>query len=183
MFINDKQTGVFKQINFQNGLADTIIIKPNHSKTIYVDSMPTSEVTRVTLRHIDPLYHGHTSQSHGHEWMTHILFIPCQSAIPFLRLGYIRIWPWNSKGKVIQSPQYPINLFVFLLTSISNNSCDTASSKFDLETCKVKVMSDVQGQFHINQTNHSWNMAIIVFWPWKNKFCQTWRKWTGKIKN
>ena len=28
----------------------------------------------VIIRYIRPLHHGHTSQYHGHEWMTHILF-------------------------------------------------------------------------------------------------------------
>ena len=51
-------------------------------------------------------------------------------------------------------------------------------SKLDLETSKVKVMSEVKGQghilypvsnrctsfsFHINRTNHYWDMAKIVF--------------------
>ena len=53
--------------------------------TRYVDGTPTSEVTPVTIRYIRPPHHGHTSQYHGHEWMTHILFVPCQSAVPFLR--------------------------------------------------------------------------------------------------
>ena len=56
-------------------------------------------------------YKGHY---HGHEWPTHIPFIPCLSAIPFPRLGYSnfeletsRSWSWlGSKGKVIQSAQY-----------------------------------------------------------------------------
>ena len=30
-------------------------------------------------------HHGHISQYHGHEWMTHMLFVPCQPAVPFLR--------------------------------------------------------------------------------------------------
>ena len=54
-------------------------------KTRYVNGTPTSEVTTVTIQYIRPPHHGHTSQYHGHEWMTHILFVPCQSAIPFLR--------------------------------------------------------------------------------------------------
>ena len=51
----------------------------------------------------------------------------------------------------------------------TNNSWDTAVAKFDLETSKVKVMTEVKGEghilypvsdwcnsflFHINQTNH-----------------------------
>ena len=51
----------------------------------YVDGMLTSEITPVTIRYIRPPNHGHTSQYHGHEWMTHILFVHCQSAALFLR--------------------------------------------------------------------------------------------------
>ena len=41
-----------------------------HTRTRYVDSTPTSEVTPVTIWYI----HGQTSQYHDHEWMTHILY-------------------------------------------------------------------------------------------------------------
>ena len=41
--------------------------------TRYVAGTPTSEVTLVTNRYIHPSHHGHTSQYHGHEWMTHII--------------------------------------------------------------------------------------------------------------
>ena len=55
---------------------------------------------------------------------------------------------------------------------------DTAILKFDLEKSKVKVMGEVKGRghivhpvsnrctsfsFHINRTNHSWDMSNIVF--------------------
>ena len=70
-----------------------IISKPKNimicksSQTRYVDGMPTSEVTPVTIRYIGLPHHGHTSQYHGHEWMTHILFGHCQSApIPEIKL-------------------------------------------------------------------------------------------------
>ena len=35
------------------------------------------------------------------EWITHIAFIPCQSVISFLRLGYFKPWPWNVKIQVM----------------------------------------------------------------------------------
>ena len=59
-----------------------------------------------------------------------------------------------------------------------NNSWGRAISKFDLETYKVKVMSEVKGQghilypvsnrcisfsFHINRTNYFWDIAKIMF--------------------
>ena len=54
-------------------------------QTKYVDGTLTSEVTSVIIRFIRPPHHGHTSQYHRHEWMTHILFIPCQSDVSVLR--------------------------------------------------------------------------------------------------
>ena len=67
--------------------------------------------------------------------------------------------------------------FIFHINQ-TNNPWDTAFTKFDLETSKVKAMSEVKDQghilyplsnrctsfsFHINRTNHSWYIAKIVF--------------------
>ena len=154
-------------------------------ETRYVNGTPTSEVTPFTIRYIRPPHHGHTSQYHGHEWMTHIFYVPCQSAAPFPRYSNFRLWPWNSKVKVmgvvkgqchtVSPVSYQLTCFSFHINQ-TNTSWDTAISKFDLETSKVKVMSEVKGQghilypvsnrctsFHINRTNHSWDMAKIVF--------------------
>ena len=69
---------------------------------------------------------------------------------PFLRYSYFRLWPWNSKVKVMgvvkgqyQTVSYQLTIFSFHINQ-TNNSWDTAFSKFDLETSKVKVMSDVK---------------------------------------
>ena len=65
---------------------DYIYLQQYHlCKTRYVDGTPTSEVTPFTILYIRPPHHGHTGQYRGHEWMTHILFVSCQSAAPFLR--------------------------------------------------------------------------------------------------
>ena len=80
----------------------------------------------------------HIGHSHGHEWSTHIPFVPCQSApIPQIRL--------------------------FQTLTLND---------------KVKIMGKVKGQghivhpvsnrctsflFHINRTNHSWDMSNRVF--------------------
>ena len=58
----------------------------------------------------------------------------------------------------------------------TNNSWDTATSQFELETSKVKAMSDVKGHilytasnqctsslFRINRTDRSWDMTKIMF--------------------
>ena len=46
---------------------------------------------------------GHSSKSQcGSSILSnHILFIPCQSALPFLRYSIFEIWPWKSRVKVI----------------------------------------------------------------------------------
>ena len=89
--------------------------------------------------------------------------------------GRSRSWVW-SKGKVIQSAQYYINSLPFNFTPIRPTI--PKIELFDLETSKVKVMSEVKAKghilypvsnqctsflFHINRTNHSWDMAKIVF--------------------
>ena len=53
-------------------------------------------------------------QGQGHGWgecwksqsgcnilAIHIPFVPCQSALPFLRYSIFKIWPWKSKVKVM----------------------------------------------------------------------------------
>ena len=45
---------------------------------------------------------GHwKSQSRCSILSTHIPFVLCQSAIPFLRYDFFKIWPWKSKVKVM----------------------------------------------------------------------------------
>ena len=80
-------------------------------------------------------------------------------------------------GRYRQVSLYQLTSFSFHMNQ-TNSSWDTTISKFDLETSKVKVMSEVKGQghilypvsnprtsflFHINRTNHSLDMAKIVF--------------------
>ena len=105
-------------------------------KTRYVDGMPTSEVTPFTIRYIRPPHHGRTSQYHGHEWMTHILFLPCQSAAPLLRYSNFRLWPRNPKVKVmgvVKGQCHTVGPVSYQLTSFS---------------------------FHINQTNNSRDLTL-----------------------
>ena len=49
----------------------------------------TSKVTAITTWHICPLHHGHARQYQGHECMTSIFFIPCQSMLSMTQ-------PWPS---------------------------------------------------------------------------------------
>ena len=45
---------------------------------------------------------GHSSKSQcgSNILSTHIPFVPCQSALPFLRYSIFKIWPWKSRVKV-----------------------------------------------------------------------------------
>ena len=118
----------------------------------YVYSTQTSEVTPVTIWYICSLHHGHTSRYHG--WITSVLFVPSQSAVhkatsdsdPENSSWRSSVW---SKGKVIQSTQYPINSLPFHFTSIRQQLL--RYSYFDIWPWNilVKVMSDVKGQVRI----------------------------------
>ena len=45
---------------------------------------------------------GHWKSEHGSNILsTHIPLIPCQSASPFLRYDFFKIWPWKFKVKVM----------------------------------------------------------------------------------
>ena len=94
-------------------------------------------------------------QGQGHGWgecwksqsgcnilSIHIAFIPCQSAIPFLRYSISKIWPWKSKVKVmgeVDNESHKVDVTSYRLTSLSfrvnrpSHSWDKTFSKFDLE--------------------------------------------------
>ena len=108
-------------------------------------------------------------QGQGHEWgeswkpqhgsnilSTHIPFIPCQSAIPFLRYDCFKIWPWKSKVNAmveVKVQSHKVGVTSYRLTSLSfhvnrpSNSWDTAFSKFDLENRRSR--SWVRGKLKV----------------------------------
>ena len=108
-------------------------------------------------------------QGQGHGWgqslksqcesnilSTQILLIPCQSAIPFLRYDFFKIWPWKSKVKVMGEgnvESHKVGVTSYRLTSLSFHvnrpfhSWDTAFSKFDLE---------IQGQDPMTMMLHNY---------------------------
>ena len=73
------------------------------------------------------------SQHGSNILLTHIPLIPCQSAIPFLRYDFFKIWPWKSKVKVM---------------------CEG-----NVESHKVGVTS-YRLSFHVNRPFHSWDTAF-----------------------
>ena len=70
--------------------------------------------------------------------MTHILFIPCQSALPFLKFQILTIW--KSMVKVVDVVWSKVELQV-----------GPASNQF------------TSFSFDINQTTHPWDTAISKF--------------------
>ena len=80
-------------------------------------------------------------QCHGHAWATHIHFIPCQSALPFLRCGYFKLWHHNLKNPRSRS-WVRSKIRSYRLTS--TNQCTSFS-------------------FHVNRTSHSWDMSNTFF--------------------
>ena len=142
--------------------------------------MLMSEVTAVIIRYIRPPQHGHTSQYLGHDshlFRSMSIGRPIPETRLFQTLTLKLLGVVKGQGHTIGPVSYYFASFLFHINQ-TNNSWDTAISKFDLETSKVKVMSEVKCQghilypvsnrrlsfsFHINQTNHSCDMAKIVF--------------------
>ena len=90
------------------------------------------------------------SQGQSHSWRshtrynilsTHIPFIPCWSALPFLRCSYmyLRNWPLKFKVKVmgeVKVQSHNVSLTSYRLTSL---------------------------WFHVNRPSHSWDAAFLKF--------------------
>ena len=122
-------------------------------KTRYVDGTPTSEVTPVTIWYIHPPHHGHTKVSIMvmNRWLTFPSFHVNQASHSWdnaisnsdLETWRSRSWVW-SKGMVIWSAQYLINLLTFHFTSIRPTIPEIrAVLKFDY----------LSGSYFIMQTN------------------------------
>ena len=100
-----------------------------------------------------------SSRSHNRNNIlsTHIPFIPCWSALPFLRCSYLKNGPWKSKVKVI-AQGHKVGIIPYRLISLlfhvdrPCHSWDTAIWKFDVENprsrswvrSKLKVITWVQ---------------------------------------
>ena len=100
--------------------------------------------------------HSSKSQSGSSILSTRIPFVPCQSALPFLRYSIFKIWPWKSRVKVmgeVTVQSHNVGLASYQLTSLSfhvnrpSHSWDTAFSKFDLENQGSR--SWVRSQFKV----------------------------------
>ena len=97
-------------------------------------------------------------QGQGHGWgqswksqsgynilSTHIPFVPCQSALPFLRYSIFKIWHWKSKVKV--------------MGEVDIESHNMVQHSIDSHPIK----------FHVDRPSHSWDMTFFKIWLWKFK--------------
>ena len=165
-----------------------MVMKRGHDgkdSTRDVDGTPTSAVTPVTIRYIRLPHHGHRKVNimimNG--WFTSFSFHVNRPSHSWdkafsdsdLETPRSRSWVW-SKGKVIQSAQYPINSLPFHFTSIRPTIPEIQLfQKLTLKhprsrswvRSKIKVTyyyHPVSNRctsflFYTNRTNHSWNMA------------------------
>ena len=134
---------------------------------------------------------GHTSKSQcgSNILSTHTPFVPCQSALPFLRYSIFKIWPWKSRVKVMGEvivQSHNVGLASYRLTSLSfhvsrpSHSWDTAFWKFHLENqgsrwwmrwhFKVTMwvltsyrFTSLLFHYGVNQPSHSWDIAFSKF--------------------
>ena len=108
-------------------------------------------------------------QGQGHGWgeswrsqrgsntlSTHIPLIPCQSAIPFLRYSFFKIWPWKSKVKVMVEVK-------------------VESHKVGVTSYRLTFLL-----FHVNRPSHSWDTAFSKFYL-ENPGSRSWVTWTLKV--
>ena len=100
--------------------------------------------------------HGLKSQCGSNILSTHIPFVPCESALPFLSFDFFKIWPWKSKVKVmgeVTVQSHNVGLASYRLTSLS---------------------------FHVNRPFHSWDTAFSIF-DLENQGSRSWMRSQFKV--
>ena len=143
---------------------------------------------------------GHSSKSQcgSNILSTHIPFVPCQSALPFLTYSIFKIWPWKSRVKVmgeVTIQSHNVGLTSYWLTSLlfhvnrPSHSWNTASSKFDLEnqgsrSNDLMLHNYRSRQFHrtsngINPSSGSKDMGSAKSGPSAAWFGQVFGRWAN----
>ena len=130
--------------------------------------------------------HSSRSQSRYHILSTHIPFVPCQSALPFLGCSYFKIWHWKFKVKVISEVKVKVAMWVqhsvdshpFRSMSMEHPIPELRLFKIWPWKSRVKVMGEVTLQshnvgltsywltplsFNVNRASHSWVMTFSKF--------------------
>ena len=115
--------------------------------------------------------HGWGKRLRSHNWFndlsTHILYVPCQLAIPLLEFNYFKIWPRKSNVKVIAQGtywvQHPINSHSF--RSMSIDPTILRYTFFKIWHWKFKVKITAQGHI-VGATSYRFTSVLFhVNWP------------------
>ena len=104
---------------------------------------------------------GHSSKSQcGYNiLLTHIPFVPCQSALPFLRYSIFKIWPWKWRVKVT---------VLVTMTHIPFVPCQSGIPFLSYDFFKI-WQGHIMGitsyhlislSFYVDRPSHSWDAAI-----------------------
>ena len=105
---------------------------------------------------------GHSSKSQcGYNILsTHIPFVPCQWALPFLRYSIFKTWPWKSRVKV----KWP---WCYTTTGLDNSielrmvEIHPAISKIWVPQSLVQVLPDLTS---------FWPMGKLILGKWANNY-------------
>ena len=142
----------------------TMTLELTSTSTVRVQEIQYSSIASTSTEYEYPSPghgwgHSLKSQCGSNILSTHIPFVPCQSALPFLRYSIFKIWTWKSRVKVmgeVTVQSHNVGLASYRLTSLlfhvnrPSHSWDTAFSKFDLE----------------NQGSRSWVRSDLKFTMW-----------------
>ena len=85
---------------------------------------------------------------------THILFVPCQSAIPFLRWDFFKIWPWKSKVKVeVKVEGHKVDVTSYRFTTLLYMSIDPSIAEIIFF---LNLTLKIQGQGQMTMMLHNY---------------------------
>ena len=103
---------------------------------------------------------GHSSKSQcgSNILLIHIPFVPCQSALPFLRYSIFKIWPWKSRVKV----KWP-------------SCCTTTGLDNSIELRMVQIHPGVS-EIWVPQSLAQVLSDLTSFWPMDKPI---WGKWAN----
>ena len=132
---------------------------------------------------------GHSSRSQIRYSIlsTHIPFVPCRSALPFLGYSNFKIWCWKFKFEVMGEVKVESHNMGPTFSHIPFIPCQSGIPFLSYDFFKiwpwksrVKVMGEVTVQshnvgltsyrlislwFHVNRPSHSWDIAFSKFVP------------------
>ena len=128
------------------------------------------------------------SQSGCNILLTHIPFVPCQSAIPSLRYCIFKIWPWKSKVNVMGDVD--IESRNILSTHIPLIPCQSVIPflRYDCQNSTLKIQGQGHGRGERWNSQSGCNIlsthipfvpcqsalpflrySIFLIWPWKSE--------------